>query len=210
MLAESEGRIRDRNMRKILKVATEIFSREGYHGARMAEIAKASGLPKANVYYYFSSKEEIYRIIITALIKSWDEALEAIAPEHDPRDAFRDYIAAKLAYSRDHPAESRLFANEVLRGATFLTAGERDHIRAVTDRHATVIRDWMDQGRLNPVDPYHLLIMLWAATEFYADHESVVTMVLRKKKLKQTDFELAAETIADTVLSCLLPASSRR
>ena len=47
-----------------MKAATEIFARKGFDGTRIAEIAERSGLPKANVYYYFTSKEEIYTAVL--------------------------------------------------------------------------------------------------------------------------------------------------
>ncbi|MCB1444343.1 MAG: TetR family transcriptional regulator, partial [Rhizobiaceae bacterium] len=61
---DPEERIRERNRRLIIKAGIGIFARKGFDGTRIAEIAEASGLPKANVYYYFSSKEEIYTAII--------------------------------------------------------------------------------------------------------------------------------------------------
>ena len=50
-----DEKVRARNVRLILDAATEVFSRKGFDGTRMAEIATAAGLPKANLYYYFSS-----------------------------------------------------------------------------------------------------------------------------------------------------------
>ena len=97
---DPEDRIRERNRRLIIKAGIEVFSRKGFDGARIAEIAEASGLPKANVYYYFASKEEIYTAIIAHLIAGWDDALKYISPEREPAEAFRLYIRAKLEYTR--------------------------------------------------------------------------------------------------------------
>ena len=52
----SRLRIGDRNRRRILDAAIEVFALRGYDGARIAEIAERSRLPKANVYYYFRTK----------------------------------------------------------------------------------------------------------------------------------------------------------
>ena len=143
-----EKRIRKRNMRRILDAATEVFARKGFDGTRITEIAEATGLPKANVYYYFGSKDDIYRSVIAPLIQSWDEALQEIALEKDPADALTRYVTAKLRFSRQHPTESRLFANEILRGAHFLTNQEREHIREVTNQRVAVNRS-LDRGGKN-------------------------------------------------------------
>ena len=197
---DPDEKIRARNRRLILKAGIDIFSRKGFDGTRIAEIADASGLPKANVYYYFSSKEEIYTAIIAHLIAGWDDALKYISADREPSEAFRLYIRAKLEYSRRNVAESRLFASEIIQGARFLNKQDRAHMRAVTDQRVAVIEDWIAQGKMRPVDARHLFIMLWAATQFYADFEPVAADGLGKSRLKVEDYDLAARTITETVL----------
>jgi TetR/AcrR family transcriptional regulator len=202
---EPEERIRERNMRLIIKAGIEIFARKGFDGTRIAEIAEASGLPKANVYYYFSSKEEIYTAIIAHLIASWDDALKYISPDREPADAFRLYIKAKLDYTRKNMAESRLFASEIIQGARFLKKRDRQHMQEVTNERVVIVEGWIAAGKMLPVDARHLFIMLWAATQFYADFEPVAADGLGKSKLKVEDYDMAAKTIAETVLRGIIP-----
>jgi len=108
--------IRARNILKILTAAVEIFSRKGLDGARIVEIAKASGLPKGNVCYYFSSKEEIYNAAIDRLIHSWDDACSHISADREPAEAIEAYVREKLNHAYENAAETRLFANEILQG----------------------------------------------------------------------------------------------
>lgn len=202
---DPEERIRARNIRLIIKAGINVFARKGFDGTRIAEIAEASGLPKANVYYYFSSKEEIYTAIIAHLLASWDNALKYISPEREPVEAFNLYIKAKLDYTRKNMAESRLFASEIIQGARFLTKKDREHIRKVTDSHVAVVEGWIAAGKMLPVDPRHLFIMLWAATQFYSDFEPVAIDALKKQRLKAEDYDKAATTIAETILRGILP-----
>lgn len=206
---DPEERISARNRRIIIKAGIEIFARKGFDGTRIAEIAEASGLPKANVYYYFSSKEEIYTAIIAHLIAGWDDALKYISPEREPAEAFRLYIKAKLDYTRRNVAESRLFASEIIQGARFLKKKDRDHMRRVTDVHVAVVEGWIAAGKLLPVDPRHLFIMLWASTQFYADFEPVAADGLRRTRLKTEDYDKAATTITETILKGILPPAGR-
>ena len=111
--SDNEERIRARNEAAILAAAIDLFARKGFDGTRIAEVAEHSGLPKANVYYYFPAKEDIYRALIDRLIASWDTALEELQPERDPAEAIMAYIRAKLDYSRRFAAQSKLFANEI-------------------------------------------------------------------------------------------------
>lgn len=202
-------RIRARNEERILRAAVGLFADKGFHGTHIKEIARVCGLPKTNVYYYFPTKESIYSAVIERLIEGWDRAFEHIVPEREPRDAIAAYIRAKLEYSRRHATESRFFANEILRGAQFLERRQRQHIRAVTDQRAHVVEEWIKRGHMAPVDPRHFFIMLWSATQFYADFGMLAADVLGRRRLTSTDFDAAAETMTKVILDgCCGPVAS--
>jgi TetR/AcrR family transcriptional regulator len=202
---DGDERIRTRNQRKILKAATLIFSRKGFDGTRIAEIADEAGLPKANVYYYFASKEEIYAAVIAHLLQGWDDALKHISRDRDPIESLEAYVRAKLDYSRRNVEESRMFAAEILRGAHFLSRKDRDHMRLVTKRHAEIVDHWIASGKIRPVDPRHLFIILWSTTQFYTDFETLACDALDGRRLKVSDYEAAARAIVATVLRGLQP-----
>jgi len=90
--AASHLRVGDRNRARILNAAIEVFALRGYDGARIAEIAERSQLPKANVYYYFRTKREIYETVIENLIGEWDAALAELDAARPARSAFRLYL----------------------------------------------------------------------------------------------------------------------
>lgn len=202
--AVSDERIRARNVLKILTAAVEVFSRKGLDGARIVEIAKASGLPKGNVYYYFSSKEEIYNATIDRLIHSWDEAFRHISADREPAEAIEAYVRAKLEHARGNAAETRLFANEILQGAEHLSFEAREHMRRVTAEKAGVLDGWAEAGKIVRVDARHLFILLWSATQFYVEFEALACDALDVRQLRTADYDLAAKTITNTVLNGLL------
>ncbi|MEN5279282.1 TetR/AcrR family transcriptional regulator [Brucella sp. TWI432] len=202
--AVSEEPIRARNILKILTAAVEIFSRKGLDGARIVEIAKASGLPKGNVYYYFSSKEDIYNAAIEQLIHSWDDAFGHISADREPAEAIEAYVRAKLNHAWKNPAETRLFANEILQGAEHLSMEAREHMRRVTSQKAGVIDAWAAAGKITQVDARHLFILLWSATQFYVEFEALACDALDTIELTEADYENAAKTITQTILRGLL------
>ena len=53
--------IRERNKELILRAASEEFAEKGFAASKTSDIADRAGLPKPNVYYYFKSKENLYR-----------------------------------------------------------------------------------------------------------------------------------------------------
>ncbi len=202
-----DEKIRARNIRIILDVATDVFSRKGFDGARIAEIAELANLPKANIYYYFSSKEDIYSTIITNLIAGWDDALSKLRVDQDPADALRQYVRAKLVYARENPRESRLFASEIIQGARFLSKKDRAHMRAATDRYVAVLDQWMQEGRMRKIDARHFFIMLWGATQFYSDFEPLACDALHRNSLSEQDYDSAVDTIVSSIVSGVIPVA---
>ena len=117
VLEPQQGQIRQTNERVILAAAESIFARAGFGGATMAAIAEASGLPKANLHYYFGSKDALYREVLAAILRDWLAPTHCITVEVDPRTALEQYIRAKMALSALRPDGSKVFANELLHGA---------------------------------------------------------------------------------------------
>lgn len=58
--------IRERNKELILRAASEEFADKGFAATKTSDIAAKAGLPKPNVYYYFKSKENLYREALKA------------------------------------------------------------------------------------------------------------------------------------------------
>ena len=192
--------IRDRNKAEICKAAIALFAAKGFEGTTIGDIAVSCGLTRTNVYYYYPDKEHIYSEIIENVIAGWDRAFEEISIDREPREAIKAYVYAKIEYSRTHAVESRFFASEILCGGKFLKRKQRLHMRQVTREWAHVIRQWISEGKLAPVDPNLFFIVLWSSTQFYAEFELVATDILNKRRLSRADFNDAAATITRVVL----------
>ena len=65
---------------------------------------------------------------------------------------------------------------------------------------AAVIRGWIADGRLGPVDPEHLFFSLWALTQTYADFETQVGAVLGRSDLSPADYRRATDHVLNLVL----------
>lgn len=170
-------RIQTRNRQRILEAALDVFSANGFRGATLDEIAKASGLSKPNLLYYFDSKEAMHRALLEQLLVVWLAPMRAIDPKGDPHDEIIGYMRRKLQMSRDYPRESRLFANEVLQGAPRLGDAIAGELKTLVDDRVAVIQDWVKAGRLRPIDPYHLIFSIWALTQHYADFDAQIRLI---------------------------------
>lgn len=171
-------RIQQKNRDLIMDGALNVFSANGFRGATIDQIARSAGLSKPNVLYYFASKDDIHKTLLTDLLEMWLAPMQQIDPEGDPMSEMLGYVAAKMRMSRDYPRESRLFAYEILQGAPHLTQILGGGLREIVDRTVLVLQGWMDDGRLAQTDPRHLIFSIWSMTQHYADFEIQVRAVL--------------------------------
>ena len=135
-----KSRIGEINSGRILDAALSVFAHHGFSGARLDEIAEAAGMSKPNLLYYFRSKDELYRAVLTRTLELWLEPLRELDPNGDPRAAFGHYIRRKLDYSRSHPDGSRLFAIEIMQGAPHLAHVLSGELAALFDLKCKLIR----------------------------------------------------------------------
>ncbi|GLW09439.1 TetR family transcriptional regulator [Microtetraspora sp. NBRC 13810] len=119
----------DRTRAEILKVAEQEFTKQGYAGARVDEIAALMRTTKRMIYYYFGSKEQLY---IAVLEKAYAEVraaertvdVEHLAPVEairtlaeltfDHHDAHREFIklvAIENIHQAEHIRKSEALAN---------------------------------------------------------------------------------------------------
>ncbi|MEJ6395273.1 TetR family transcriptional regulator C-terminal domain-containing protein [Gymnodinialimonas sp. 2305UL16-5] len=171
-------RIQEKNRARVLDAALEVFSQHGFRGATLDQIASEAGLSKPNLLYYFASKEDIHVTLLGGLVDTWLAPLRALNPLGDPHDELLAYMRRKLQMSRDFPRESRLFAQEIVQGAPRIGDGLSTDLKDLVDEKATVIAQWMAEGKLAQSDPHHLIFSIWSLTQHYADFEVQVRAVL--------------------------------
>ncbi len=176
--APKTSRIQQRNRKRILDAALDVFSQHGYRGATLDQIARQAGLSKPNILYYFNGKEDIHVTLLNQLMDAWLAPLRDIDPAGDPLAEILRYVHRKLDMSREYPRESRLFANEILQGAPRMAPHLESDLRPLVDTTAAVIDRWIAAGKLAPVDPRHLIFSIWATTQHYADFDAQVRVLM--------------------------------
>jgi TetR/AcrR family transcriptional regulator len=174
---KAPSRIQQRNRILILDAALEVFSRHGYRGATLDQIAKQAGLSKPNILYYFGGKEDIHVTLLNQLMKAWLDPLKEMNPNGDPIKELLGYVHRKLDMALELPRESRLFANEILQGAPRMGPHLSADLKPLFDEQSRVISNWMDPG--------HLLFSIWATTQHYADFAAQTEVLLPEDERRQ-------------------------
>ncbi len=193
-------RIQLKNRKIIEDAALDVFSAEGFRGSTLDQIAVAAGMSKPNILYYYPNKEAIYSSVLNRILATWLEPLRRLDPEGEPMAEILGYVQAKIKIAQDFPQESRLFANEMIRGAPQIQELLHTELRELVRDKAAVLQMWMDQGRLKPVHPYHLIFSIWSMTQHYADFDVQVRAILGDEPA----FPAASDYI-ETLISGLAP-----
>ena len=203
--ANGKTRIQALNEERIMAAAEIIFAEHGFRGATVDEIARSAEMSKPNLLYYFKNKEALYRAVLEHTLDIWLKPLQEIDADKDPESEIRNYIARKIEASRKHPNASRIFASEMLRGAPILGDYLHGELKALVSRKCTVIDRWIAAGRLAPIDPIHLIFMIWATTQHYADFAVQVRAVWDKSALQSKEFDRIEEAVSEIILRGILP-----
>jgi len=177
-MPKTKSRIQKKNQAAIMAAGLEVFSQYGFRGSTLDQIALAAGLSKPNMLYYFSSKDAIYVALLSRLLGDWMKPVYAINPAGDPVEEILRYAKIKLEMSKQYPAESRLFANEIIQGAPRILDVLSGELHDTMQSLSKVVNGWVKQGRIRPVHPYHLFFSIWSMTQHYADFAKQVRAVM--------------------------------
>ena len=197
--------IRKQNKRRenellILQAAEKVFAEAGFGGATMQLIADVAGLPKANVYYYFSTKEALYRQVVSNIFDVWLQAAESFEDASGPAEGIGAYIDAKMEISRTHPAGSKVWASEVMHGAPIIQDYLETALVEWTNGRITVINQWIADGLMDPISPRHLLYLIWSSTQHYADFGHQIQTLNDGTPLSNDDWQTAKTAVKRIIL----------
>jgi TetR/AcrR family transcriptional regulator len=174
------GRIRQKNEQAIIQAAEDEFARHGFKGT--------------------SNKLGLYIAVLSNIIELWDSTFNALSVEDDPGEALSHYIRTKMEFSRRNPQASRIFAMEVISGGTCLTEYFSADYREWFRGRAAVFQAWMEAGKMDPVDPVHLIFLLWGSTQHYADFATQICQVTGRSRLTKQDMEDASNNLIHIIL----------
>ena len=192
--------IRQQNETTICRAAEKVFAEAGFGGATMQLIADVAGLPKANLHYYFATKEDLYRRVVQNIFEIWLHAAEAMDNAPGPIEGIGAYIDAKMEISRRHADGSKVWASEVMHGAPVIQDYLETTLRNWTRNRAALIQRWIDEGKMAAIDPQHLLYMLWATTQHYADFGHQIETLNDGKPLSDRQWRAAKDSVKTMIL----------
>ena len=139
---ESPTRHHDEKLRQILKSSAKIFAEKGFHSTSIRDIARATRMSLAGLYYYFSTKEELLFLIqeqcFLTLLQRWEKNAEL---HNDARVRIRVFVENHLGFFLHNMFEMKVMARE----DESLTGEFQEKILLLKRRYVKVLMDLIEE-----------------------------------------------------------------
>ncbi len=152
----SKGGKGERTRRRLLEAAEQVFAELGYHDASIVKITEAAGVSQGTFYLYFSSKQEVFDVLVEDLNSRVRHAMsEASAKGTTRLEMERLGFEAFFRFTADHPALYR-----VIRQAEFASPKMlRLHYERLAEGYISGLRQASAAGEVTIGDP---VVTAWA------------------------------------------------
>jgi len=131
----------------IVGIARRIFTRYGFRKTTMEEIARASQMGKSSIYYYFKSKEEIFRAVVEFEAILLKERLNRIIGKNNsPPERLKAYILFRLHHVRTLENFYAALNEETLSHMGFILEIRRNFEVEEQELVSKILEDGMEQG----------------------------------------------------------------
>jgi AcrR family transcriptional regulator len=128
---------------ELLKAAAGLFSRRGYHGTSMGDLADSMGILRGSLYSHINSKEDLlFDIVDQGADRFITRMEEVVASEDPPTDKVRLAIEAHVTTVAEHLDASTVFLNEW----RYLSGDKLDTIQAKRDLYESLISEIVEEG----------------------------------------------------------------
>jgi AcrR family transcriptional regulator len=182
---------------RILSAAKAEFARAGLGGARVDRIAALAGANKRMLYYYFDSKDGLFRAVLEVTYEHIRESEKALHLDAvDPPEAIRRLVAFTWNYYLAHPEFLSLLNSANLHRAEHLKTSTK--VRRMHSPFVAMIRDILERGVKggvfrNGVDAVQLYISIAALAYFYLGNNYTLSAIFGRdlKAKKARDERLA-------------------
>ena len=157
-----------------LPAAAAVFAAKGYDAAKIDDLAKHVGVPRATLYYYFSGKEDILAFLLRSLLDDVAaEVQRALSADADGLSRLRSALHAQLKVLAASPETAQLLVANLGR------AGRLGDIAVAVDEafHGPVraiLRDGVADGSIRPIEVERAASALFGAVILTGLHEIVV------------------------------------
>ncbi len=190
------GYIKKNNLQtreRILKAAQKEFAARGYSGARMEAIARGAAINKAMLFYYFSSKDNLYRTVLLGVFSEIFGEINRFVSQPLTPDLFLEkFPEIYIRFIARHPDLVRIMIFDLIHNPDNVTAAMAEivHEKMSFKCHPLLeaIQRWHGQGLISEADPLHFMMNIVALSIFSFIGKPMVEAISGVKVANGKDF----------------------
>ncbi|WP_420130635.1 TetR/AcrR family transcriptional regulator [Longimicrobium sp.] len=190
----------------ILDAAEPLFGNQGFAATTIKQIGKAAGLNPALIYYYFGSKEELYRALLNRLFGALTQrGAERLATVTTPEEAIRTLLALQSETMLRSPSLPRILAREMAdHGAAHAQEGIAHLSATLFARLHALIQHGQAAGSIRAdVDARFAAVSTVSLIPYFHFAMPAVAILMGGGELTREQMEAYARHAADFALAAL-------
>jgi AcrR family transcriptional regulator len=168
---------------EIIETAVRVFHESGYEAGSLDDVATATDLRKASLYYYVDSKAQLLYLIFDRAISSALERLDELSTIEDPAQRLAAFIEHQVSMVADERSLFAVFFDSRPRLDAAYEDRIRDKERRYYGRFVDAVRAAVAAGSIPPIDPRYgaqaLLGMTSWTYKWYEPGEHDITALAR-------------------------------
>jgi len=194
--------------RRILEAAEGVFAERGYGAAATREIAARAGIGKRMLFYYFASKEAVYRAVLARVVSGMVAIHERFRAEPGPVGLADAMQGITLFAAANLPA-LRVLTREIMDGGPYVAELAREYLGPLFAAGTAEVSRNMDRGIFRPGDPMHVLIHVAGVTLYYFQMLPLLEQVWDRDPLAPATLAERAAAVRDCLLYGLMQPAAR-
>jgi TetR/AcrR family transcriptional regulator len=184
--------------RRIVATAEQIFAEQGLAGARMDDIARAAKVNKALLYYYFRSKEELFRFVLEALLSQLRGGAAAqSAGQPSPSKRLAVVIDNFFDFVQRHPNYPRLIQRVMMGRGPNLEWIVSEYYKPLHVRLVGLIEEGISAGEFRRVDTGNAALTVVSIMVFYFSAAPVLSSILGHDPLQPREVAQRRKAVHD-------------
>jgi TetR/AcrR family transcriptional regulator len=197
----------------ILDAALREFAQESLAGARTDAIARAAGVNKALISYYFGGKEGLYRAALDRVFSELSRRLiEVLDQELPPREKILAYAAAHFDFIARAPMLPRLIHRELMQtgrsGTEQVQQIAREYLQPLFVQLSAVLAEGMVRGDFRAVDPAQFAISMVGVIVHYFTSGNIVRALTHADPFAPERLQERRAAVLDFIAAALFSPSS--
>ncbi len=188
----------------IITIATRIFSKFGFRKTTINDIAEEMGKGKSSIYYYFKSKEEIYKEVIQREAELFKKEVydNVINTSQNPKDKLRNYVLKRMKFLKELVNFNEALRNDYLKSLPFI-----EKLREKYDyEEFEAIKGILDEGIKKGI--FNVTETEFAATAFVTAMKGLEVPLFIKNDYTLSDLEIRLDEMLHILFYGLVKQSN--